>query len=260
VAFHPLLSGTTTVSVAAPGFLATPNATASVTVTQPAITVNPVTVGSGLQTSTSFTLGAPNHGAFSVTLTSSNGAVLLAPDAVTPGQPSITIPVADQVLTVGFYVQGADGITVTSTVTVTVTASGFTDGTATATVMQAAVELVGVPATLATTAPAANIYAYVGLPSGNVVSPVQNRRAGAAPLTVTFTISDLTVASLVTTVQPTPAVTQTAQIVPGVYYTPSTVQTGGVGLQPVAAGTRTISVSIPGFITTVNGTQSVTVQ
>jgi hypothetical protein len=253
------LSGSTTVSVAATGFLTTPNATGTIAISQPGITVGAATVGSGLQTNTSFTLGAPNHGAITVTLSSSNPAILLAPNATTAGQQTVTMPVADQVQSVGFYVQGADGITQTSTAVVTVTATGFTDGTATATAVQPGVQLVAVPATLATTSPAVDIYAYVGVPSGNGVS-VQNRRAGAGPLTVTFTSNNVNAASLVTTAQPSGAPSQTAQIVSGVYYTPFSVATGGVGLQPVAAGTSAISVAIPGFITTVNGTQSVTVQ
>ena len=257
VAFHPLSTGTTTVSVSAPGVVAPPYATGTVVVRQPGITVNPATVGSGLQTSTTFKLGAPSHGAITVTLSSSNPAVLLAPDATTAGQQTITIPVADQIQSVGFYVQGADGITQATTVTVTVTASGFTDGTTTATVVQSGVRLVGVPATLATTDSAVNIYAFIGVPSGGGVD-FQSRRAGGAALTVTFTTSNVSTASLVTTAQPSGASSQTAQIVPGVYQTPLTRATGGVGLQPVAAGMSMISVSIPGF-TAISGTQSVTV-
>jgi hypothetical protein len=80
-------------------------ATRSVTVSQPGITVGTLTVGSGLQDNTSFTLGAPNHGNISVTLTSSDAGVLLSPNATTAGTGQITLPVADGVQTVGFYVQ-----------------------------------------------------------------------------------------------------------------------------------------------------------
>ena len=154
--------------------------------------------------------------------------------------------------------QGADGITQPATAAVTATTSGFTDGTATATVVQAAVQLVGVPATLATTDTAVDIHAAIGVPIGSAVD-LQSRRAGGAPLAVTFITSNVNAASLVTTAQPSGAASQTAQIVPGSYQTPLTRATGGVGLKPVAAGMSTISVAIPGF-TSVSASQSVTVQ
>jgi hypothetical protein len=258
VAFHPLLSGATTVSVSAPGYVAQPNATGSVTVSQPTISVGAATVGSGLQTNTSFTLGAPNHGGVTVTLTSSNGQVLLSPNATTAGASQITIPVANGTQSVGFYVQGLEGVTQSATATVTVQASGFTDGTATVTVVQSGVVVVAVPATIASTAATVDIYAYVGIPSGNSVS-IQNRRPGSA-LAVTFQSSNSAAATLVTTADPGGNATQTAQIVAGTYYTPFSVATGGVGLDPLTPGSSTISVSIPGFITVPLGTQQVTVQ
>jgi hypothetical protein len=258
VAFHPLLSGPTTVSVSAPGYVSQPNATGSVTVSQPTISVGAATVGSGLQTNTSFSLGAPNHGGVTVTLTSSNAQVLLSPNATTAGASQITIPVANGTQSVGFYVQGLEGVTQSATATVTVKAPGFTDGTATVTVVQSGVIIVAVPATVAATAATVDIYAYIGIPSGNSVS-VQNRRPGS-PLTVTFQSSNSAAATLVTTAQPGGNATQTAQIAAGTYYTPFSVATGGVGLDPIAAGATNVSVSVPGFLQVTASTQAVTVQ
>jgi len=260
VAFHPLQAGTTTVSVAAAGYLTTPNATASVTVSTPGISVNPTTVGSGLQTSTSFFLGGSAHGGVTVTLTSGNAALLLSPNATTAGASQITIAVPNGTQSVGFFIQGLEGQTQGLTTSVTVSAPGFTNGTGSMTVVQSGVQLAGVPATIASTAPVADIYAYVGIPSGNGVSVQNVRFGGPGNVTVTFTSGNVSAASLVTAAQPTGAATQTAQIVPGTYYTPFSVATQGAGLQPVAPGTSVISTSIPGYISTVAAAQSVTVQ
>ncbi len=261
VAFHPLSAGTTTVGVSATGFIATTNSTQTVTVSVPGISVNPVTVGSGLQTTSNFSLGGSAHGGVTVTLTSSNAAMLLSPNSTTAGASQITIPVANGTQSVGFYVQGLEGQTQGTTTTVTASAPGFTNGTASISVVQSAVQVVAVPATIASTAATVDVYAYIGLPSGNGVSPVQNLRfGGPGNLTVTFNTTNVSAAALVTTAQPTGAATQTAQIAPGTYYTPFSVGTSGVGMDPVAVGSTVISVSIPGYITTVSASQAVTVQ
>ncbi|HXI21922.1 MAG TPA: hypothetical protein VNH46_12580, partial [Gemmatimonadales bacterium] len=118
-AFHPLLSGQAAVSVAAPGFTtASTNGTRTITVTQPGISLslNYPQVGSGLQESGGGSLGASNHGGVTVTLTSSLPSVLLlAPDASTPGQASIQIPVANGSTSFLFYVQGVEQATGTVT-------------------------------------------------------------------------------------------------------------------------------------------------
>ncbi len=260
VAFHPLLSGTTTVSVSAPGFITTTNATQTVTVSAPGISVNATTVGSGLQTSTSFFLGGSEHGGVSVTLTSSNAAMLLSPNATTAGASQITIAVANGTQSVGFYVQGLEGQTQGLTTTVTVSAPGFVNGTANITVVQSGVQVAGVPATIVSTAATVDVYAYVGIPSGNGVSVQNVRFGGPGNLTITFTSSNAAAAALVTAAQPTGAASQTAQVIPGTYYTPFSVGTQGVGLDPVAPGLATIAASVPGYLSTPNASQSVTVQ
>jgi hypothetical protein len=260
VAFHPLAGGTTTVSVSAPGYLTTTNATQTITVSTPGITVNAATVGSGLQTSTSFFLGGSQHGGVNVTLTSSNAAMLLSPNATTAGASSIVIPVANGLQSVGFYVQGLEGQTQGITTTVTASAPGFTNGTASITVVQSGVQLVAVPSSIPSTAATVDVYAYVGPPSGNGVSVQNVRFGGPGNLTVTFTSSNAAAAALVTAAQPTGAASQTAQIVPGTYYTPFSVGTGGVGMDPVGPGQATIMAAVPGYLATPNASQTTTVQ
>jgi hypothetical protein len=264
VAFHPLAGlGPTTVSATIPGYIATSQATRSTTNATPGITVGSLTVGSGLQANTTFTLGAPNHGNFSVTLTSSDPAILLAPDAATAGQTQITIPVADGVQTVGFYVQGLEGLTTTVSGSITVSAAAFTDGTAAETIVQPALDLQGVPATMAVGAPDANSYVRTGIANvGNTaLNQLQAVRAGlpGGSLSVSVTSSNVSAATLVNSVGATGS-PQTVQILSGQTNSPTTVGAGGVAVRRVATGTSSISAAISGFITTGQGTRSVTVQ
>jgi len=233
-------------------------------VSQPGISVGTLTVGSGLQDASSFNLGAPEHGGVTVTLNIANPQVLLAKDAVTAGQSQITFNLANGQTFGSFYVQGVEGVTVTGTSLITATATGFANGTGTTTIVQPAIDLQGVPSTIATTAPVASIYARIGTPNvGNTsLSQVQNLRAGGpGTVTATFTTSNVNAASMVTSTQTTGAPSETAPITTGLYYTPTSVATGGVGLRPVAPGNANISVSIPGFITTnPSGIRAVQVQ
>jgi hypothetical protein len=245
--------GSTSVVASIPGVIATSQATRPVTVSQPGISIGTLIVGSGLQDATVFTLGAPEHGGVTVTLNSSSSQILLAPDAATPGQQQISFNMADGQTSRNFYVQGLEGVTQTVAGTVTATATGFANGNGNMTVVQGAVDLIGVPTSIAATAPTANIYARVGTPNvGNTaLTQVQSLRAGGpGALTATFTTNNVNAASLVTSTQTGGAPAETAQIVTGLYYTPTSVATGGVGLRPVAPGNATITTSIPGFITT----------
>jgi hypothetical protein len=52
---------------------------------------------------------------------------------------------------------------------------------------------------------------------------------------------------------------RTAVIQPGFYYTPSSLATGGLEIDPLAAGQTTVNVTAPGVITQPLGTQGVTV-
>ena len=261
VAFHALLSGTTTVAATIPGYISTTVATRSIDISQPGITVGSVTVGSGLQINTSFTLGAPNHGAINVTVASSNAAALVSPDAVTPGTSQITIPIADGVTTVGFYVQGLEGQT--GTPTITVSASGFTNGTGTATVVQAALDLQGLPAQTTPLTPSSFIYARVGVPNGQLtaLNQLQAVRAGApGALTVTFTTPANGIGELLKKLTLAGA-TQTATIAIGQSSSPTDTTSGGVAFHPLSGlGPTTVSASIPGVVQTTAGSRTITNQ
>jgi hypothetical protein len=255
VAFDPVGPGTVTMTARSTELITQPNATQQVTVTAPGISVGARTVGAGLQEGTSFGLGASNHGGVTVTLTSSDSSrVLLAPDASTPGTGTVSINVADGSTGIGFYVQGVEGTTGTSSITVS--APGFTPGAATMTVVQPGIIIAGLTGATTTLSPDNHFYAYVGYPSGTGVN-AQNIRAGGSPVTVTFAVDNLGIAALETTALQDDTVTAT--IVPGLYYTPGSVAAGGVAFDPVGVGTVTVTARATGFVAQPQATQQVVV-
>lgn len=82
-------------------------------------------------------------------------------------------------------------------------------------------------------------------------------RAGGLALTTTVTSSNATAGQLVTTATVDQGVT--VQIPSRENRSANTVATGGVAFDPLASGDTTVSATIPGFITTTNGLQDVTV-
>jgi hypothetical protein len=256
VAYDPIGVGTDTISASATGYVSTPTATRGVTVTAPTITVGARTVGAGLQENSSGALNATGHGRVTLTLTSSDpSTVLVSPNASTPGTVSIDIPMGVGTSGFSFYVQGVEGAS-PGTGTVTATAPGFNQGAATMTLVQPAIALSGPAASMTTLSPDDAFYAFVGTPSGNSVS-AQNVRAGGSNVSVTFNLRTPAVGQLTDGVNP--GNTVTATIVPGLYYTPTSVAAGGVAYDPIVAGTDTISASATGYINTPAATRGVMV-
>ncbi|MEQ1857125.1 MAG: hypothetical protein ABL963_11665, partial [Longimicrobiales bacterium] len=256
VAFDPIGPGTATVTATSPGLISQPIATQQVTVTAPTSSIGARTIGAGLQESTSFSLGASGHGGITVTLTSADSSrVLLSPNVSTPGTGSLSVVVPNGTTSVGFYVQGVEGTTGTSLVTVN--APGFTSSSATMTVVQPGIILASLATSTTTLSPENHFYAYVGYPSGTSVN-AQNVRAGGPPVTVTFAVDNLGIGAL-----KAGAIIQddtvTAVIPPGLYYTPSSVATGGVAFDPIGVGTATVTARAPGFVAQPIATQQVTV-
>ena len=258
VTLDALTTGSTLISVSSPGITSLSGASQTVTVNTPGISVNAPDVGSGLQTSGSFSLGASQHGGVSVVVKSSApGLILIAPNASTPGSDSIIVNLANGSASGSFYIQGMDGVT--GSPSISVSAPGFSDGSDGLTVRQPAIELASVA-----TAPSAggandDFYAQIGIPNGTntAMNDYQNRRAGAAPLTVTFTTSVGAISTLVTSAGS--GTTRTVDIVPGIYYTPTSFATGGVSHDPLGAGTTVISAALSGFISLPGAAVTVTI-
>ena len=246
-AFKALTTGTDTVTVTTPGYVSLPQATQVVTVNAPGITVySPGSVGAGLQAAGQIYLGASQHGGVTVWVKSSNpGVALVAANDTTPGADSVGIFLPNGQTFAYYWVQAVDSTS--GTPIITVSANGFVDATTSVTVVQPGVVIAAVPSTMTSTAPDAGIYAYVGAPyAGNTgIQSYQERRAGAPPLVVTFTSDAPGSATLVNSGGP--GNPRTANIVPGSYYSPTSVGTGGVAVRPVAVGSASISVAIPGF-------------
>ena len=224
--------------------------------------MNAVTVGSGLQVASSGNLGASNHGGKTVTLTSSNPAVLLSPDNVTAGTNQIQVFVPNNSTSFSYYVQGLEGHAAdTVTATITASASGFTDGTGTVAVVPAAFDVIGLPATPTGGSADVAFYVRVGIANNTYqfLTQLQAVRAGApAPLTVTVSSNNASSGTLVVTAGP--AATQQLQIPAQQFNTPTNVAAGGVAFRPVATGQVTVTTTIPGLVGTTSAVTVVNVQ
>jgi len=233
----------------------------AVTVAQPTISINAVTVGSGLQVNSNGSLAAPAPTAnFQVTLVSPNPNLLLAPNATTAGTGSITLTLAQGATSFSFYVQGKEGLTGTTSVTVTGSAAGFANGTADMSLVQGAIDLIGVPASTTTLSPISNIYARTGIPNSQTtpsfLTQLQNVRFGApGALTVNFLSTSAAVADLLKA-GPSASGSQSATIPIGSSNTPTDTTSGGVAIRPLLSGTTTIRASITGFLQVTNAAGS----
>jgi hypothetical protein len=127
-------------------------------------------------------------------------------------------------------------------------------------VVQPAVGIYGLPASVQAGADSVAFYVQIGTPdaSNQYLSELQELRAGSAALTVSLASSDASVGQLVTSLQSGGNVS--VQIPAGAIRSPLTVAAGGAALKPLATGTTVVTSTIDGFITTlVYGRRSVTV-
>jgi len=260
VAFDGAAIGSTTVSATSPGIIATTQATRSVSVTQPIISMNNIgDTGSGLVgLGNNATLSAAQHGGVTVHVESASPAVaLVAPNSTTPGTASFDVFVANGSSTVTFYVSGVEDTTGTSLIAIS--APGFIPASKTATIVQPAVDIVSLVTTIDTLSPADVFQVRVGLPGiGNAsVNPAQNVRAGGPALTATIKNLNQPVGDLITT--PLTGDSVVVSISPGSSSSPASVVSGGVAFDGTALGSTTVSAAIPGFITTTAASQTVTV-
>jgi hypothetical protein len=258
VAADPLTAGTATVTATIPGYLPETNVR-TVNVSTPGINLNNVTVGAALQINTSGSLGATQHGGVDVVITSSNPSVaLVSPNASTPGTDSIIVSLANGTTGFGYYVQGVLGAT--GTVSISARANGFTDGSATAAVVQPALRIDGLIATKDTSAVDDPFEVRIGIPNATATNLQQFQNLSAAlagPLTFNVTSSDPAVGTLVTLADTSGTVT--VDIPVGNYRSGSSVAAGGVAFRALTPGATTVSSSNALFVTTDAGVIIVTV-
>ena len=256
VAFRPFAAGSTVISATIPGYIATTNASRTVNVTSPTMSMSATTVGGGLMRGGSGSLSDGNHGGVTVRVTSSNPSVaLISPNVSTVGTPFIDIPVANGSTFFSYFVHGVEGAT--ATVQLTAVAPGFTDGTTTATVVQPALDVASIATTRNTASTTDPFTVRIGIGNASGLSELQNLRVGASPITVTVTTTNASVVPLITTAGSNSSVQLT--ITAGTAATPGTVATGGVAVDGLIPGTATISATIPGYLATTNASRTVTV-
>jgi hypothetical protein len=260
-AFDGLSPGTVEVSVSAPGFVSSPTfASKTVTVTAPDITISYLgSVGAGLQTSgRSIFLSTSTHGGVTVRVESLESDLLLLSSAETsPGTPFIDVFVPNGSNSMVYYQHGLEDTA--GTATITATATGFIADTDSMDVVQPGVDILLLGTMIDVLEPPDEFYARVGVPgAGNTaVSVGQKRRAGEAPLEVTFISSDGTAAEIIKT--GASGDTISIPLAAGFSTTPATVTEGGVALDGLASGQTLVTAQIPGFITTGAGQVTVNV-
>ena len=255
VEFDPVGLGVDTVAASIPGFAAFPGAPDSVAITVSAPVINMFTpaqgtgrLGNGLQDQGSGSLQVvnPGPGALTVHLVSSNSsALLLAPDAATPGQPTLDVSVPLNGSSFSYFIQGVG----TGTATITASATGYSNGiTPTVTVAAPGFDILGL--TTSTTAASANDPFLVRLGVPNItltaLAAEQSVRAGATAVTATISNSNQTAAQLVTTVTTGQLVSVSIPV--GQARSAATVAAGGVEFDPLASGTTTVSAGIVTYV------------
>jgi hypothetical protein len=266
VAFVPLAAGSTLVTATSAGFDNSPFGSLNVFVTTPATTMQglPLTVGAGLQTNSNpfccqvgAVLQGSAHGGVTVRIRSTNTSVaLVASSATSAGVEFIDVVVPAGETFAPFYIQAVAGTTGVSSFTAS--AAGFQQGAGSVEVVQPAVDIRSLPSTVAATAPSAEFQVAVGVPAGGGthVAFEQAVRAGTV-LTATLSNSNSTVAQLLTLAGG--AQSRTVQIAAGQSSSPVSIEAGGIGFDPLTAGSTTVLATIPGFLTTGAGTVTVNV-
>ncbi len=261
VEFKPLAAGFTAVSASATAYLSLPQPTPKygVTVNTPALTLNAVsTIGSGMQLGASGSLGASNHGGITVHLVVSDSSkFLLAPNSTTVGSGSLDAVLLNGNTSFNYTVQALEGQL--GTATVTATAPGFSTAATTVTAVAPALDVIFLPATIASLAPNTAFQVRIGIPNGQLTGIQQEEilRAGSAGVTVTLTHVDTVAGKLFTTVLTGDTVTSSIAALNS--RNPSPASAGGVEYDPASPGSDTVSATIPGFITLPTASQPITV-
>ncbi len=201
LAFEPLGTGTTTVTVTAPGAVTmTSTGVRQVQVTSPVINAGgTVTVGAGLMDGAFASLSAAQHGGVDVTITAAAGPVRVSRTATEVGTQSITVHLNNGQTSISYYVHGLENTTGSSTITLS--AERFTSDSHTVDVVQPGVEILNLSGSYSNlSADDTDVYVQVGIthPTYNNAQlwQVQNVRAGSAGFEVTLTNSNVNVARL----------------------------------------------------------------
>ena len=224
-----------------------------------AVTVNPpptiatgtLDVGAGLQAQVSLFLQTPTQGTSAMTIRPLRlGIARFAPNLTTAGVDTLSIPLTAGTSSLNAVIAGMDTVVNDSTF-VEVSIPGYAVDTALVRVRQPALYLYGVLPTTTTFSPANPIYAYIGVPYAGSTTPesYQGLRVGHAPVTVTFHVTPGSVAKLTDSSGVLDTIrTAPIPVLPSVYYTVTSIPSGGVGYHPIAAGISVTTATAPGFV------------
>jgi uncharacterized repeat protein (TIGR01451 family) len=268
--FQPAYGGTatlpctTTVTATAAGLASD---TIQITVQTQAGISNPgdQTLGAGLMHPLSSLLDVSTHGGVTVTVSSNNPNVLVSRNASTVGSSSVGINVPNTISRFDYYIHALENTTATAIVTLS--APGFESEGYLVTVVPSGIEIQGLTTTTTTFSPDdTGWYVQVGVPNAQNTGLAvgQAVRAGRpTPFVVTISNSNATAARLHSDEPAQTGQSVTKPIQQGIYYTQAAAAgtTYGLTLEPLAAGTTTVSVTGPaGFVTmSTNGNRQVTV-
>jgi hypothetical protein len=172
------------------------------------------------------------------------GVLLFSTSSSTVGSDTLVITVPAGATSAQVVIQALD--VQPDTVVISANAPGWTGRTASIFVWEPVIQLTSVLATMNTLASDDAIVAQIGSPSsptGTSIASFNPRRAGAAPLPVTFVSSNGLVGALV--VNGVAADTQVVSIPAGANQTPGTAPTG-VLFRPLTTGTTVVSATAPG--------------
>jgi hypothetical protein len=259
----PLSAGTETFVASMSGFTPLPAATRTMTISGPVISMSTsAEIGSGLQYgSYSVNLGATAHGGVTLRLrTDSAGIALIQKDAVTLGADTVDYSVPDGTGSVNFWLAGLENITEDSIrVIAEVVEGGFAPDTMMVHVRRPAFELQGVPASTTTLSPNANVYVQFGVPNlaGTTMNAYQGSRVGGTPPTFYVRSDAPTVVRIADSATTGDSLAITAPA--GQYYTPTTVGSGGLAIDPFTNGATNIVALHPVFLPLGAATRPITV-
>jgi hypothetical protein len=245
----PIAAGPLTVTATATGFDNTwANAAQLVSVTQPEIGLSDIywgdyRIGGGLQVPYRVSLSGSEHGGLTVRIASSNTArLLVSPAATTAGTAFIDLVFANGETYKDFYVQGVKGGT--GVATLTATSTGFTSATRDVTVVQAVIAVHSLSSSIGSGAANDPFQVRTGYPgsSGDFRYAWVNPN-GAIPVIVRS--SNVAAAQLVSGTGSGGQITVEVPI--NAFDSPATLATGGMELDPLTAGTTTISTEANSF-------------
>ncbi len=249
IAFDPLSVGTTTMTASALGSNAAFGySNQAVTVNQTAITFSDLhhgdwIIGGGLQKTMRVTLNGSAHGGVTIRIASTDTVrLLVSPDATTVGTSFIDVFIPNGETYKNFYIHGISGDP--GTVPLTGTSTGLASASANIQVVKGVLDILYLITSTSAGAADDPFVIRTGYPNGTSfrycwVSATENA------LQVIIKSSDALVGQLITGTGTGDE--ETIEIQAGQYDSASTVATGGVAFDPIAAGTTEISTTAIGF-------------